>query len=106
MNSLAGAITQSLQLFPVGQCHQFFEDLRQSLKPTFVIACCAPDILLFDPAHAQWVRFANLHDLGLQLAFFDGTPHDDRLAGQSTTKSPPSEDRKTGSYWYWERAVF
>jgi hypothetical protein len=36
----AGLITQSLELFPVGQGHPFVEDFLQFLRPTFVIRRC------------------------------------------------------------------
>jgi hypothetical protein len=64
--------TQPSHLFPVGQCHQFVEDFLQSLKPTFVITCCAV-WLLFAALRVQSVRFTELRYLVSQFryAFFN-----------------------------------
>jgi hypothetical protein len=49
--------TPASQFLPVGQCHQFVEDVLQSLKPTFVIPRGAEFVL---PAlQIQAVRFTD-----------------------------------------------
>jgi hypothetical protein len=85
---------------PVGQCHQFVENILQSLKPTFVISRCA-ECLLLAAMQVQSIRFADLRYFLSQYndAFFDRILHDDRLAelhraGHSIHRSHSRRSRK------------
>ena len=73
-------IASSSEFFPVGQRHQFVEDLLQSLEPTFLIPRCAR-YLLFAAMQVQSARFTDLRYFVSQFcdAFFKGILHDDRL---------------------------
>ena len=66
----------TLQLFPVGERHEFVKNLLQSLKPTFLISGCARYVLL-SALHIESIRFTDLNDLLPQLrdALFDRTLH-------------------------------